>query len=80
MDCSRNRRGLIRNNLLTMKESLEDFLKRMHMEDEPTVLDDDLPDAFDAWVSELGPDLLIAYAEKWHSEQQMITVSEVLNT
>jgi len=52
-----------------MKESFEDFLGRMHMEDEPMVLDDDLPDAFDNWLSNLGADLTIAYAEKWHTEQ-----------
>ena len=59
-----------------MKESLEDFLKKTHMEDEPTVLDDDLPDAFDAWVSELGSELLIAYAEKWHSEQLLANLNK----
>ena len=53
------------------KETFEEFLGRMHMEDEPTVLDDDLPDAFDAWLSNLGIDLTIVYAEKWHVEQQL---------
>jgi hypothetical protein len=52
-----------------MKESFEEFLGRMHMADEPMVLDDDLPDAFDNWLSNLGVDLIIAYAEKWHVEQ-----------
>ena len=52
-----------------MKESFEDFLGRMHMEDEPMVLDDDLPDAFNNWLSNLGAELTIAYAEKWHLEQ-----------
>lgn len=50
------------------KESFEEFLGRMHMEDEPTVLDDDLPDAFDNWLA-MGNELMIAYAEKWHTEQ-----------
>ena len=53
------------------EESFREFLGRMHMEDEPTVLDDDLPDAFDAWLSNLGIDLTIVYAEKWHVEQQL---------
>ena len=52
-----------------MKETFNDVLQRMHMQDEPMVLDDDLPDAYDAWVSDLGVDLMIAYAEKWHTEQ-----------
>lgn len=52
-----------------MKESFKEFLGRMHMEDEPTILDDDLPDAFNDWLGNIGADLLISYAEKWYLEQ-----------
>ena len=60
-----------------MKETFEDFLKRTHMEDEPTVLDDDLPDAFDAWLEDLGIELMIAYADKWGLEQGLVTINEL---
>lgn len=51
--------------------SFEKYLEEKHMEQEPTVLDDDLPDAFDHWVCNIGYDLTIAYAEKWHTEQML---------
>lgn len=57
------------------KETFEEFLGRMHFADEPTTLDDDLPDAFDHWVSNIGVDLLIAYAEKWHLEQLLANLN-----
>lgn len=61
---------------MNMKETFEEFLGRMHMEDEPMVLDDDLPDAFDDWISNIGSDLMIAYAEKWHIEQLIVNLNE----
>jgi len=54
-----------------MKETFENFLGRVHIEDEPTVLDDDIQEAYEAWLENLGIDLLIAYAEKWHIEQML---------
>lgn len=59
-----------------MKETFEEFLGRMHMEDEPMVLDDDLPDAFDNWLSNQGSELMIAYAEKWHLEQLLANLKK----
>lgn len=35
------------------------------MEACPLVLDDDLPDAFDQWVSELDVDEVIRHAQSW---------------
>lgn len=58
------------------KESFEDFLGRMHMADEPMVLDDDLPDAYDLWLSNLGVALMMAYAEKWHLEQVLANLND----
>ena len=52
-----------------VKESFEDYLKRTHMEDEPMVLDDDLPEAYESWLERTSQDLMIAYAEAWHTEQ-----------
>ena len=69
--------AIIKTNMQTYyKETFEDFLQRMHSDDEPTVLDDDLPDAFDDWLSNLGVDLTIAYAEKWNVEQKLADLNE----
>ena len=42
----------------------EDFLKDKHAEDYHGT-DDDMPDAFDGWVSELDVDELIEYANEF---------------
>ncbi len=53
------------------KETFEQFLGRRHMQDEPMTLDDDLPDAFDAWLTNTKVDTIIQLAEIWHIEQLM---------
>ena len=58
-----------KKNMKYNKETFEDFLARMHMIDEPTVLDDDLPDAFSNWLQQIDMDMIILYAEMWHTEQ-----------
>lgn len=45
-----------------MKETFTQYIERMHMEDEPTVLDDDLPEAYDEWLTELTKAKLNHYA------------------
>jgi hypothetical protein len=35
-------------------KGFEENLQNLHMEDNPFVLDDNLPDSFDAWISELS--------------------------
>ena len=40
-----------------------DYLKQQHMLDNPELLDDDLPDAFDNWLSTMEQDVLIQHAE-----------------
>ena len=57
------------------KETLEEYLQRVHTTDEPMVLDDDLPAAYERWLESLGTDLLIAYAEKWHTEQMLANLN-----
>ena len=52
-----------------MKEkTFEEFLQERHMEECPTVLDDDLPDAYGAWISERDIQEIIDYAGKWGEE------------
>lgn len=45
--------------------SFEDFLKDKHYEENPTILDDDLPDAFDDWLGNLDGHEYIRYADEW---------------
>jgi hypothetical protein len=58
------------------KETFEEFLGRMHMNDEPNVLDDDLANAYERWLEWQGIDLIIAYAEKWHLEQKLADLNK----
>ena len=48
-----------------MKKTFENYLQEVHMRQRSWVLDDDLPNDFDYWVSELQPDEIITYAQQW---------------
>ena len=52
-----------------MHQTFEDFLISTFMEDEPESVGskDAFQDNFDTWLIALDTDLIIAYAEKWHS-------------
>ena len=43
----------------------EEYLQFQFMDREPQVLDDDLPDAFDSWLSSLQADDFIDYGKKF---------------
>lgn len=43
----------------------ESFLQNKHIVENPMLLDDDLPDAFDAWLGELQADDFIKYGEEF---------------
>lgn len=46
----------------------EEFLQERFMEVEPQVLDDDLPDAFDSWLSQIDVDSWIMYGDMYRRE------------
>lgn len=46
-----------------MKKTFEYFLQDRFMELEPQVLDDDLPDAFEAWLEKLDIEELMKFAD-----------------
>ena len=48
-----------------MKISVENYLQNIHAEQRSWVLDDDLPDDFDRWLTDLQIDEVIKYAENW---------------
>ena len=49
-------------------QTFESYLQEIHAEDYHG-LDDDMPDAFDAWVSDLDVAMVMDYAEKWNGEE-----------
>jgi hypothetical protein len=49
-------------------KTFDDYLEQICFEENPTVLDDDMPDFFENWISELDSEQLIALAQKWGDE------------
>ena len=45
--------------------TFENYLQEKHFEENQQLLDDDLPDAFEEWASNLDVQEVIDYAEKW---------------
>lgn len=45
-----------------------EWLGYKHMEIHPWLLDDDIPDHFDGWVSYLSIEEIAEFAEEWHHE------------
>jgi len=46
-------------------KNFEDYLKEKHYEENPQVLDDDLPDSYDSWLTDLPVDDLIKHADEY---------------
>ena len=55
------------NNINWKYKDFDDYLQEIHMKENPTILDDDLPDAFSDWLCDLDPQSIIDYAEKYAS-------------
>ncbi len=51
-----------------MKDTFEDYLKDVHAENY-TGTDDDMPDSFDTWLTELQVDTLIDWAQLFAEHQ-----------
>lgn len=61
-----------------MKQSFEEYLRDNAWEPEG-VLDDDMPDAFDTWLSELDVSELIKYGEEYGKHIAYEIVSDIQN-
>ena len=48
-----------------MKETFEQFLEGICFEKNPHILDDDMSDFFDGWVTEIQVDELISYGQDY---------------
>ena len=46
-------------------KDFEDYLQYVHMDENPTLLDDDLPDHFGEWLSQLDSDEWIVYGDRY---------------
>lgn len=57
--------------------NFEDYLQKKFMEQEPQILDDDLPDAFDGWLANLDGADYIEYADKWMTEVKAELLEDV---
>ena len=49
--------------------SFEDFLMDYHCKHNPTVLDDELPEAFDDWIADMCAEDWIHLGDKYLKEQ-----------
>lgn len=46
----------------------EDYLSKVFQKANPTILDDDMPEAYEHWLTTLDVQELIDHAEKWGLE------------
>jgi len=46
-------------------QTFAEYLQQIHFEDNPQILDDDLPEAFDEWLSEMDRDDILRLAEEY---------------
>ena len=58
-----------------MYQKFEDYLKDEHMEAYHGT-DDDAPDAYEAWLSEMDMDILIKYADVYGAKCALQSVKE----
>ena len=49
-------------------KNFEDFLQDKFIKQNPTILDDDIPDAFDEWLCDIEPELWIEYGDEHKKE------------
>jgi hypothetical protein len=61
------------------KETFDTFLRYVHAKLSPDLLDDELPNYFDNWVSERNTDELIEWAEIWGERQYLMGKSYIIN-
>lgn len=55
-------------------KTFEEYLKDVCFEENPTILDDDMPDFFNIWLGEQDVDSLLMYSEGWgrHIKQHIL--------
>jgi len=61
------------------KRKFIDFLHEYFSEYYPALLDDDLPDKFDAWLENYAQDNLIRLSDLFASEQYIAGIESIIN-
>ena len=62
-----------------IETTFEEFLQAIHIELFPQILDDDLPNHFDNWLSIESQESIIEYAELFGKKQYLTGKDEILN-
>lgn len=60
------------------QEWFENFLRDHHYDLHPMILDDDLPDSYDNWISSLTEKEVHELSKEWHKMQQGWVASEFI--
>lgn len=53
-----------------MKKTFEIFLQEKHSEENPQIIDDNLPGSFEGWLEQLSTNELIEYANEYTKSQR----------
>lgn len=59
------------------ERNFEDYLKDVHYKSNPMVLDDDLPDHFDEWISQQEPEDYMRHADNFVQQTAEAVLSAV---
>ncbi len=46
-------------------KTFEEYMKEVHMLENPEILDDDLPDTYNEWLTEIQPDDWLKYGNEY---------------
>ena len=57
----------------------ENFLQEKHTQQYPEILDDDVPNAFNAWLTEINADTWIAYGDEYGTLKALEGKEFILN-
>ena len=60
-------------------ETFEQYLERFCFDLNPQVLDDDMPDFFDHWISNVGADQIIRLGQLYGESQYVEGMRDLLN-
>lgn len=58
-------------------KTFEEYLEYRCFDENPTVLDDDMPDIFDAWLGEQDVSSIMIYADGWMRDTKNEIASEI---
>ena len=58
-------------------KTFEEYLEDVCFEENPTVLDDDMPDFFEGWLEKQNIESLLIYSEGWGRHIKLYILREV---